>query len=447
MSKKMMLRNTMSPTSIVSIGVHPLLSHKRRTISAALEQRLLCMTDARFRLKSFSKAWLLVRVLFEILLCARGGACMLAAEEKPEDLEGIGGRWFVRKTADQPVYFLLDGERYVDLFSYHMRDSNRDAIDEVRISHDQHSLIIRSQGYPNHPTADFPNSGNPNTIRIHDFTFYLPLLPRKAEHITRLPMGPIGTAINGVVFFNPFEQGGMNALEGYSEVWLDSCCGHPEMRGVYHYHKYPTCVKSPFPDDSNQHSPVIGFAFDGFPVHGPYEAKGRRAMDIESDLALDACNGHEDRERGYHYHATPGKFPYIIGGYAGVPDMRNNRGMTRMGYGPIRDNAEGASQLIAVISRIEPVTLKRNSRQLVTIHLDPEKAKRGVLPAGKPSWVQIGPCEASEIERSGNIVKATIDVPSDASIDVPLDFHIEFTGQSIARPEVFKKNNACRVVE
>lgn len=69
------------------------------------------MTDARFRLKSFSKAWLLVLVLFEILLCVTGGACMLAAEEKPEDLEGIGGRWFARKTADKPVYFLLDGER------------------------------------------------------------------------------------------------------------------------------------------------------------------------------------------------------------------------------------------------------------------------------------------------------------------------------------------------
>ena len=96
-------------------------------------------------------------------------------------------------------------------------------------------------------------------------------------------MGPIGMALNGVVFFNPFEAGGMNAIEGYSEVWLDSCCGHPQQHGVYHYHKYPSCVKSPFADDGQRHSPVLGFAFDGFPVHGPYEEAGVMARDLKGD--------------------------------------------------------------------------------------------------------------------------------------------------------------------
>jgi hypothetical protein len=142
----------------------------------------------------------------------------------------------------------------------------------VRLGHEAGCLVMESQGWPNHPTATFPNSGNPNTIRVQEFSFRLPLEPRQAAEITRLPMGPIGVALNGVVFFNPFEQGGMNAVAGYSEVWLDSCCGHPQETGVYHYHKYPTCVKSPFADDGKRHSPVIGFAFDGFPIHGPYEA-------------------------------------------------------------------------------------------------------------------------------------------------------------------------------
>ena len=134
------------------------------------------------------------------------------------------------------MYLFRDGDLSVDLFSYHMRDSNQDGIDQVRLSHEPDVLVIESQGYPNHPTAVFPNSGNPNSIRVQDFTFRLPLEPRVAPQITRLPMGPIGVAINGVVFFNPFEQGGMNAVEGYSEVWLDSCCGHPQETGVYHYH-------------------------------------------------------------------------------------------------------------------------------------------------------------------------------------------------------------------
>ena len=219
-----------------------------------------------------------------------------SADEPPAGLQAIGGRWFVRP-GEKPVYFYRDGDRYVDLFSYHMRDSNKDGIDEVRLSHDATLLIIDSQGYPNHPTAMFPNSGNPNSIRVQKFRFQLPLVPRLNDRITRLPMGPVGMALNGVVFFNPFEAGGMNAVEGYAEVWLDSCCGHPQQHGVYHYHKYPSCVKTPFADDGKQHSPVIGFAFDGFPVYGPYESSGVLAKEMTADRALDVCNGHDDPAR------------------------------------------------------------------------------------------------------------------------------------------------------
>jgi hypothetical protein len=255
------------------------------------------------------------------------------ADEPPTGATSIGGHWFVKRDGDKPVYFFRDGDQFVDLFSYHMRDSNEDGIDEVRVSHKPGFLVIESQGYPNHPTALFPNSGNPNSIRVQEFTFRLPLEPRVAKEITRLPMGPIGTALNGVVFFNPFEQGGMNAVEGYSEVWLDSCCGHPQQTGVYHYHKYPTCVKSPFADDGTRHSPIIGFAFDGFPIHGPYEADGVMARDLDGERALDVCNGHADPDRGYHYHVTPERFPYVLGGYRGTPEPSNNRGIARAGSG------------------------------------------------------------------------------------------------------------------
>jgi hypothetical protein len=282
----------------------------------------------------------------------------------------IRGRWSVREGDGKAVYLFrdggVDGDRQVDLFSYHMRDSNKDGIDEVRLSHDRDHLVIESQGYPNHPTAIFPNSGNPNTIRVQEFTFRLPLVPQQSDRITRLPMGPIGVALNGVVFFNPFEQGGMNAVEGSSEVWLDSCCGHPQQTGVYHYHKYPTCVKSPFPDDGRQHSPVIGFAFDGYPIHGPYEADGLMAKDIEGALA-----------------------------------------------GP-RAAADGRGRSV---------------------------------PAEKPSWVQVGPYEAVAVERQGNVVKATLDIPADATLGVLLDCHLEFGDGAGPGRRVLKKNDALRVTE
>ena len=357
----------------------------------------------------------------------------------------VAGRWFLENGHEKPRYLFRDGDRQIDLFSYHQSDSNSDGTDEVRLRHEAGALVIESQGWPNHPTATFPNTGNPNTIRVQEFTFRLPLVPRRAAEITRLPMGPIGVALNGVVFFNPFEQGGMNAVEGYSEVWLDSCCGHPQQTGVYHYHKYPTCVKSPFPDDGTEHSPVIGFAFDGFPIHGPYESAGVMAMDLDGDQGLDVCNGHEDESRGYHYHVTPGRFPYVIGGYRGVPEPSNNRGLRRMGSGAIEDNAAGESRLEQVIADVRPGTIQRSGRRDVVLVLDPRAANRGVIPSEKPSWVQFGPYEAVAIDRKGDTVTATVDVPADASVGMLLDCHVEF--DSGDRTRVFKKNDVLRVSE
>ena len=370
-----------------------------------------------------------------------------ASERPPEGATPIGGRWYV-KAGDKPIYYFRDGERYVDLFSYHMKDSNKDGIDNVRLSHDSQYLIMQSQGYPNHPTAVFPNSGNPNTIRVQNFTFRLPLEPKLSDKITRVPMGPIGTALNGVVFFNPFEMEGMNAVEGYAEVWLDSCCGHPQQTGVYHYHKYPSCVKSPFPDDGKQHSPVIGFAFDGFPVYGPYESKGTMAKELKGDQALDVCNGHSDEIRGYHYHVTPGRFPYILGGYAGVVEPSNIRG--RMQTGAIVDNTQqGDNRMDKVIVAVRPGTASRGKSHSVRFELNPANAQRRPLPDSKPVWAQIGPYEATKIDRDGNTVTIEIEVPSDATLGVLLDCHLEFEPQRGpgGGPIVFKKNDVFRVID
>jgi len=370
------------------------------------------------------------------------------AQDQPKDLVGIGGKWFIGP-GDSPIYYYQDGDRYVDLFSYHAQDSNNDGIDNVRLSHDQQFLIIESQGYPNHPTAVFPNSGNPNSIRVQNFKFRLPLVPELADKITRLPMGPIGTALNGVVFFNPYEMEGMNAVEGYSEVWLDSCCGHPQQSGVYHYHKYPTCVKSPFNDDGKQHSPILGFAFDGFPLYGPYESDGVKAKDLEKSEALDVCNGHWDETRGYHYHVTPGRFPYILGGYAGVVEKSNNRGLSFTKTGAIEDNTkQGENRLEKVITSFRPGTVSRGKTHVVQIELDPAKSMRRQLPTESPNWVQVGPFEATSIQRQGNTVTAEFEISDDAPLGVLFDCHIEFKASGgRGGPVVFKKNDAFRVVE
>lgn len=385
-------------------------------------------------------------LVLALLVSTTACAVACAEDQPPQNLKPIGGKWFV-SSGEKPVYYFQDGERFVDLFSYHALDSNKDGVENVRLRHDEEFLLMDSQGYPNHPTAKFPNSGNPNSIRVQDFKFRLPLKPKRSDTITRVPMGPIGVALNGVVFFNPFEMGGMNAVEGYSEVWLDSCCGHPQQHGVYHYHKYPSCVKSPFPDDGKQHSPVLGFAFDGLPIYGPYEEKGTLAKDLKGERALDVCNGHSDSLRGYHYHVTPGRFPYIIGGYAGDPEKSNNHQLSRPANGAITNNASGASRLEPVIAAVRPGTAARGQRCELRIELSPDKARRDSLPAEKPSWVQIGPYEATKIARDGNLITVELEIPADSALGLLLDCHLEFESAAGRGIVVFKKNNVFRVVE
>jgi len=333
----------------------------------------------------------------------------------------IGGNWYITSSTP-PLYLYRDAGRMVDLFSLHQRDSNKDGIPNLRLSHDSTHLNIESQGYP-------------NSIAVQNFRFRLPLQPERSDVITRLPMGPIGMALNGVVFFNPFEQGGMNAVAGYSEVWLDSCCGHPQQT---------VCVKSPFRDDGQQHSPIIGFAFDGFPVYGAWEGPQQLAKELTGETALDVCNGHSDPQRGYHYHVTPGRFPYVLGGYHGVVETSNLRGPGRqLQEGAIEDNSSGESRLPRVITAVVPGSAVRGQTHRLTITLDPAKATRGPIPDTAPDWVQIGPFEATSITREGQQVVVEISIPEDSPVGVLMDCHLEFSGTD--RRRVFKANDVFRV--
>jgi len=183
----------------------------------------------------------------------------------------------------------------------------------VKVSFTATHLIVESDGIPNHKTAQYPNADNPNRIEKQDYHFRIPLEPKVAAKPTATPFGPIGVALNGIPFYNQYNAEGQDAVR--LEVF-DSCCGHPDPGGRYHYHKFPVCVKSPFKDTAGKHSPLVGYAFDGYGIYGPRGEHGKPPTD------LDECNGHSDSERGYHYHATA-EYPYVVGAYRGVVERAN----------------------------------------------------------------------------------------------------------------------------
>ena len=137
-----------------------------------------------------------------------------------------------------------------------------------------------------------------------------------------------GMAISGGTFVHPNEDSpsgeGYAVTNTYDDSWevLDDCNGNvSHLGGPYHYHGDPSsptrdtvdehtsssnraanCLPDydKTEDESNGHTPAIGFMADGFPIYG------EEGYD-EGD-ELDSCNGHtgattEFPNGIYHYHA------------------------------------------------------------------------------------------------------------------------------------------------
>ncbi|CAN5799975.1 hypothetical protein BH11BAC7_BH11BAC7_05440 [soil metagenome] len=121
-----------------------------------------------------------------------------------------------------------------------------------------------------------PWNSNPNTPVNQNFVYKItrtPVQNMSTPIVTAL--GHIGVWSNGVSVFNAkdgmsYNNAGVwnrNAYY-YEAISFDNCLGHPAPNGEYHNHVNPTCVYDDA--DSINHSPIIGYAFDGFPIYGAY---------------------------------------------------------------------------------------------------------------------------------------------------------------------------------
>ncbi|MEI8279909.1 MAG: YHYH protein [Bacteroidota bacterium] len=121
-----------------------------------------------------------------------------------------------------------------------------------------------------------PWTGNPNTPSNQNFVFKI---TRNPQQNTGTPvavgLGHIGVWTNGVSIFNASDAQSYNNAGVwnrnayyYEGPGFDNCLGHPQQQGEYHHHVSPKCLYDQ--TDSTHHSPIIGYAFDGFPVYGAY---------------------------------------------------------------------------------------------------------------------------------------------------------------------------------
>jgi len=204
--------------------------------------------------------------------------------------------------------------------SYYM-DGNSTALDNgilyncQKIEYSDNFVYVHTNGIPAYPTGPF-GDGNPSQAESQNAIFQIPLFPTENNGMKDATTGGnIGIFINGVALFD-YRDGvawnpqinslcGGPGLErcpgppGTVQDWnrdavpaerrgFDCSKAHPAM-GNYHHHQNPSAFKLDkevvsdvcnlydadglYAIDDTQHSPLIGFAYDGFPIYGAYGYK------------------------------------------------------------------------------------------------------------------------------------------------------------------------------
>jgi YHYH protein/Secretion system C-terminal sorting domain len=184
-----------------------------------------------------------------------------------------------------------------------------------KVEYSANNVYIHTTGVPAYPTGPFLD-GNTSLATNQNAIFKFPLVPVKNTGTpTATTGGNIGVFINGVALFdyrdgvawnnttnalcggpgNPACPGGMGATQAWNRDAIpaemkgfDCSKAHPAM-GNYHHHQNPSAFKLDlnlvsticnlydadglYTIDSTKHSPLIGFAYDGFPIYGAYGYK------------------------------------------------------------------------------------------------------------------------------------------------------------------------------
>ena len=158
--------------------------------------------------------------------------------------------------------------------------------DVQQVGYDANSIWVRASAVPSHNVGPFPD-GNPSVPSNVNTVHLITRNPTAATNPSATPLGSIGVMANGVTVYNAadarsyFNQGIWNNNAIFVEAdGFDPALGHPSpLRGQsgnpppgrYHYHQLPVAVLEQEGEVyGSQHSPLIGFAYDGYPIYGPY---------------------------------------------------------------------------------------------------------------------------------------------------------------------------------
>ncbi len=159
-----------------------------------------------------------------------------------------------------------------------------DSSDVLEVCYNNNYVYIRSEGLAGYEMGPFPM--NPNTPSAQSFVWRITRNPTEetGTKTAEPTVGALGVAVNGVALYgkgdarsyDPMTNSNSGSGAGIwnADAWVSEGAtmdangnGHPQQMGQYHYHANPSALYS---DPSTAHSPIIGWAMDGYPIYGPY---------------------------------------------------------------------------------------------------------------------------------------------------------------------------------
>jgi len=159
------------------------------------------------------------------------------------------------------------------------------ARNQVSIHISGSTRIIKANGVPGHQVGRFPNRGNPHSIETQEYEFKVPAEPQFIGSSIGVGLRNFGIAVNGVPFdpsaaewFKGWRgsEWRYEALSGAVRLGVDENYAHVQPTGAYHYHGLPWGLLKRLKLSKSAHSPLIGWAADGFPIYALYGYDNKR---------------------------------------------------------------------------------------------------------------------------------------------------------------------------
>jgi hypothetical protein len=129
---------------------------------------------------------------------------------------------------------------------------------------------VKASGIPNY----YQDGVTHNDGKDLQATWQIPRVPQQSSNPTGVQGGQMGLMMDGSVFFHPGDAqsynnaGVWNRLAYYFEgMDMDASNGHSTPTNMYHHH-FDNLKMHDW--DATKHSPIVAFAWDGYPVYGPY---------------------------------------------------------------------------------------------------------------------------------------------------------------------------------